>query len=322
MTPPLPRPALHRPTLTWPTVPKAVSDAVTIGGYRLGWSLVRRLPEHAAYALFERIADATVARGGAARLRSNLAVVRPDLDDEALDAVVKEGMRSYMRYYCTAFRLPDIGPEGLDARVRCVGDAPVRAVTDAGGSVVCFLGHMGNWDLAGAWATVYFAPVTTVAERLRPEEVFEEFLAFREGLGMRILPLTGGEGPFPQLREAARERMVIPLLADRDLTRHGVEVTLCGAPAKMAAGPATLALLEDRPLVPVSIHHERVGKGWGIRVEFHEQVPVPAHGTTREKVAAMTQSCADALGAAIQAHPTDWHMLQRVFVEPQDAGAR
>ena len=47
---------------------------------------------------------------------------------------------------------------------------------------------MGNWDLAGAWASVHWTAVTTVAERPKPEEVFREFLEFREGLGMTILP--------------------------------------------------------------------------------------------------------------------------------------
>ena len=92
--------------------------------------------------------------------------------------------------------------------------------------MVAFLGHLGTWDLAGAWGTTHLGPVTTVAVRLKPEEVFEEFLAFRESLGMTIIPLTGGVNPFPALREAARRPGIIPLLADRDLTAKGVEVVL------------------------------------------------------------------------------------------------
>ena len=66
--------------------------------------------------------------------------------------------------------------------------------------MVVFLGHLGNWDLAGAWGTDDLAPVVTVAERLKPEEVYAEFLAFRESLGMPILPLTGGGDVFALLR--------------------------------------------------------------------------------------------------------------------------
>ncbi|NHA68495.1 phosphatidylinositol mannoside acyltransferase [Phycicoccus sp. CMS6Z-2] len=299
-------------------MPSSVADALTLAGHRAGWAAVRRMPERAAYRLFDAAAAVTVARGGARRMRANYARVRPELDDARLDALVREGMRSYLRYYCEAFRLPVLTPADLAARVRTEGDAPVRAVLEEGGSVVCFLGHTGNWDLAGAWCGLHLGPVTTVAERLEPEEVFAEFLRFREGLGMTILPLTGGPAVFPALREAARRRGVIPLLADRDLTHHGVTVDLCGRPARMAPGPAALALAERRPLFPVTIRHERRGRGWGIVVTFHPQVPVPETGATREKVLAMTQACADALGAAVTAHTADWHMLQRVFAEDLD----
>ncbi len=275
---------------------RSVSDTLTIAGFRVGWGAVRLMPERAAYALFDRIADVTVARGGAARMRSNYAKVRPDLDDAALDALVRDGMRRYLRYYCEAFRLQDLTPGDLAQRVRAEGDGPVREVIEGGGSVIAFLGHLGNWDLAGAWGTTHLGPVTTVAERLKPEEVFEEFLAFRESLGMTI----------------------IPLLADRDLTARGVEVQLCGHTARMAPGPAALALAERRPLHPVSIRHERRGSGWGIVITFHPPVDVPASGTTRERATAMTQACADVLGAAITAHTGDWHMLQRVFVDDLD----
>ena len=174
-------------------------------------------------------------------------------------------MRRYLRYYCEAFRLQGLSPDEILARVRVEGDGPVREVIDGGGSVIAFLGHMGNWDLAGAWGTTSLGPVTTVVERLEPEEVFEEFLAFRESLGMTIIPLTGGVNPFPALREAARRPGIIPLLADRDLTSRGVEVDFCGWPARMAPGPAALALAERRPLHPVSIRHEPRGERLGHR---------------------------------------------------------
>ena len=297
---------------------RSVTDALTVAGFRVGWSAVRRMPERLAYALFDRVADVTVARGGADRLRSNYARGRPDLEDAALDSLVREGMRRYMRYYCEAFRLPTLDADDLAVRVRVEGDGPVREVIDGGGSVVAFLGHLGNWDLAGAWGTVHLGPVTTVAERLKPEEVFEEFLEFRESLGMTIIPLTGGVNPFPALREASHRPGIIPLLADRDLTARGVDVSFCGHAARMAFGPAALALAERRPLHPVSIRHERRGTGWGIVITFHPAVDVPSAGTTRERATAMTQACADVLGAAVVEHTADWHMLQRVFLDDLD----
>ena len=45
---------------------------------------------------------------------------------------------------------------------------------------------------------------------------------------------------------------------------------------------------------------------------------MPAQGSRRDKVAAMTQAVADVFAEGIAAHPEDWHMLQRVFVADLD----
>lgn len=305
-----------------------LADTLALAGFRAGWAVVRRLPARTAYRVFDLAADRAVARGGrdVQRLRGNYARVRPELDDAALDALVRAGMRSYMRYFCEAFRLPAMSTAEVDASVRIVGDGPLRDHLAAGRSVVCFLGHMGNWDLAGAWGRRHLGPVVTVAERLRPEELFTEFVEFRERLGLTILPLTGGGDPFAELARhlAGDEPVVMPLLADRDLTSRGVTVDLCGRPARMAAGPAALALRTGLPLLPVTIRYESRPRGrWRIVVTIHDEVPVPAGGSPAERARAMTQVCADRLTEAVTAHTEDWHMIQRVFVDdvPPAAGA-
>lgn len=300
----------------------AAGDSVWLAAFRLGWRGVRLLPERSAYRLFDTLAVLGHARGGrdVQRLRANYALVRPDLDADALDRLVRAGLRSYLRYWCDAFRLPDRSPADLGTMVRTVGDGPVREDIAAGRGQVLFLGHLGNWDTAGAWAGSHLTPVTTVAERLRPEQLYAEFLAFRERLGMTILPLSGGAATFPALLRTLRDGGFVPLLADRDLTDTGVEVDFCGHRARMAAGPAALALATAAHLRPVSVHYEphpdRVAgpSAYRIVIDFGAPVTDPGGGTRSERVAAMTQQCADALGVAVREHTQDWHMMQRVFV--------
>lgn len=296
--------------------------------YRGGWAVVRVLPEGLALRLFDVVADVAWWRRGAGvrRLEANLRRVRPDLDDAGLRALSRAGMRSYLRYWCEAFRLPTWSRERLLATVRTEDDAPVRAALARGG-VVIGLGHQGNWDHAGAWSTLALAPVTTVAERLEPEEVFTAFLRFRESLGMTILPLTGGPPVFPELLRRVRHGAFVPLLMDRDLTSSGVEVDMFGEPARVAPGPAALALAAGVPLFPATLHYEpappgspaaAAGARWRQVVRFHPQVAVPADGDRAQRVRAMTQDCVDALAAGVRAHPEDWHMMQRVFTADLD----
>ncbi|WP_409483075.1 phosphatidylinositol mannoside acyltransferase [Arsenicicoccus dermatophilus] len=300
-----------------------MGDRLTLWGFLLAWRVVRLLPARVAYALFDRAAVASYRRGGASidRMRANYRRVRPDLTDTQLERLVEAGSRSYLRYWCDAFRLPDLTPDTVADSVRCVGDGPVRAALAEGRGAVAFLGHLGNWDLAGAWSTHQLAPVTTVAERLRPEELYNAFVGFREQLGMTVLPLTGGGPVFPALVRSVRAGAFVPLLADRDLTDQGVTVTFCGRDARMAAGPAALAVATGAPLHPVSVHYAPrpgpggTGSGHDVVITFHPEVPVPATGTTRQRAEAMTQACATALEGAIREHTQDWHMMQRVFAE-------
>jgi phosphatidylinositol dimannoside acyltransferase len=266
--------------------------------------------------------------GGVRQLERNLARVRPEASPAELRRLSRAGMRSYMRYYAEAFTLGSYTPVQVEARVRALGVENLRDELDAGRAVVLALGHTGNWDLAGAWATQHVAPVTTVAEKLEPERVFTEFLAFREGLGMEIVPLDGSGGEvFRRLVSAAkRGPRLVPLLADRDLTARGVEVTWWGETARVAAGPAALASATGARLCPVTIHYERLTGArrraarspWGIVLTFHPALPVPTGVPRAEAVATLTQGWVDVLAAGIAAYPQDWHMLQKVFVADLD----
>ncbi len=292
----------------------AAADSATAAGYLSGWRLVRLLPESTARRVFERIADEVHRRDGRSvqRLRANLAHVRPDLEGEPLDALTREGVRSYLRYWCESFRLPSWPVDDLVRRTRVEGEHRIRDAYASGHGVVVALPHMANWDWAGAWACATGMPLVTVAERLRPERLYDRFVAYRETLGMEILPLTGGEPVLPRLEGWTRAGGLVCLLADRDLSRSGVEVRLCGRPARMPGGPAVLARRTGATLLPATLHYE----GEEMVVTFHPAVP---HRDGDEGPVAMMQDVADVFTSAFRAHPQDWHMMQRVFVEDLDA---
>jgi KDO2-lipid IV(A) lauroyltransferase len=296
----------------------------------LAWRLAQRLPEDVVRAVMLIGADVAwlTRSGGSRRLEQNLARVRPDLDEGAVRRLGRVGMRTYLRYFGEAFTLGRLTPEQVDARVRTTGTEAVLAELEKSDtSVLLALAHQGNWDLAGAWATRHVAPVTTVAERLEPAEVFDAFVALREGIGLTIIPLDSGADVFRDLLRAVRAGgRLVPLLADRDLTARGVEVDLCGHRARVAAGPAALAVSTGAALFPVTLRHERLrgarrraaGTRWGLVLTFHPAVPAPDDGPRPAQVQQLTQAWVDVVGADIVAHPAHWHMLQKVFVADLD----
>jgi phosphatidylinositol dimannoside acyltransferase len=296
-----------------------LKDRLIDAGYGLGWSVVCRVPESWARRAFRAAADIAWRRQGprVQVLEANLRrVLGPAADGGQLRALSRDSMRSYARYWLEIFRLPVIPAARLIAGMRDEGNvqAAFGHITDGRG-VVFALPHMGNWDQAGAWIINRGAgSFTTVMERIKPESVYERFVAFREGLGMEVLPASGGSRPFGVLAQRLRAGKVVCLPCDRDVTGSGIEVEFFGERAHMMAGPAALAAQTGAALIPVSLWFD--GDGWG--VHFYDEIPVPPDGDRKQKVAAMTQQIARAFEDGITAHPADWHMLQRVFVADLD----
>ncbi|MFJ3924362.1 phosphatidylinositol mannoside acyltransferase [Streptomyces sp. NPDC090022] len=291
----------------------SVQDRLTDGLYGLGWAGVKKLPEPAATALGRRIADYAWKRRGksVARLESNLARVVPDAGPEELRRLSQAGMRSYMRYWMESFRLPAMDPKRFGTEVRIEDDHLLKEALATGRGVIVALPHLANWDLAGAWVTSHLGvPFTTVAERLRPESLYDRFVAYRESLGMEVLPHSGGAA-FGTLARRLRAGGLICLVADRDLSSSGVEVDFFGARARMPAGPALLAQQTGALLMPVTLWY---GETPTMHGRIHPAVPEPESGTRVAKTAAMTQAMADAFASGIAAHPQDWHMLQRLWL--------
>jgi KDO2-lipid IV(A) lauroyltransferase len=295
-----------------------VKDLLAGTGYWLGWKALSHLPESWVRWGFSTVTDIAWRRQGhgVQVLEGNLLrVLGPGMSGKELRQVSRAGMRSYGRYWMEVFRLPAISPERILRDMQLNADIE-QALNDAlnGQGVILALPHMGNWEVAGAYVVARGIKFATVAERLKPESLFDMFLKFREGLGMEVLPLTGGPNVFGVLAQRLRAGHMVCLLCDRDLTESGVEVDFFGDRARMAAGPAALAVQTGASLRAVTLWFTE--DGWYAHAS--PDIPVPAEGNRKEKAAAMTQQLAAAFEKRISEHPQDWHMLQRVFISDLD----
>ena len=308
-------------------------ERLSSAAFSAGWGLVCRLPESVARALFNFGADIAWRRqgGGVQVLEGNLIrVLRtcsgftetdPEFGQE-LRALSRAVMRSYARYYLETFRLQTFPDERVQAGMH-VNQENVDLTLEHlknGRGVIYALPHMGDFEQAGRWVILAGAgSIVAPAERLSPESVFQRFLAFREGLGMEIVPTNGGPHPFGVMAQRLRAGKLVTIVADRDLSDTGVEVNFFGEKALLPAGPAALAVQTGAALMPVSCWF--VGEAeWAAHV--YDEIPVPGSGTRKEKIAAMTQALATVFEQAIREHPEDWHMLQKLFVNDLDPERR
>lgn len=300
-----------------------IRERASDGAYLTGWTLLRRLPAPVATRLSRTVADAAWKRRGAGvlRLEANLRRVRPELSAARLAALSRAGMRSYTRYWIEMFRLPALGPDQLYRSLTVDGWERLEAALGEGRGCVLALPHMANWDLAGAWIAAYGHPFTTVMERLRPESLFDRFVAYRQSLGMEVLSTSDGtRRAFGTLAKRLRDGGLVCLVAERDLSSQGVRVRFFGEETRMPPGPATLAQQTGAALLPVTLNYQ----GTVLHATVHPRIEVPEQGSRRERTFEMTQSLADVFAAEIAQHPQDWHMLQPLWLadlEPRDTAA-
>ena len=286
-------------------------DWLTYLVYSSLWRIVRWLPEGFAYQFFYMLAKLAYLKNGkrVGRLRTNYRAVRPNASYAEIEVMVKAGLRSAMRYWCDTFRISDWDSNRISSTVKTVNENYLFDPIKSGRGVIIALPHAGNWDHAGAYFCARGALVNTVAEHLKPERLFRRFLSHRAEMGMTVLDLNAGV--LGQLEEMLRQGKLVALVADRDLSRSGLDVTFFAKKARMPAGPALLAYKTKADLVTAYVSYQPDG----ISVHFSPPISVNYVGEQIAEIARVTQQMATQFEQQIALDPTSWHMQQRIFID-------
>lgn len=285
-------------------------ETLSAWAYFAAWRILRWLPEGFVYSQAYKFSDLLVKRNGksVSRLRSNLARVQPSMNTLELDLLVYKAMRSAIRYWCDTFRFPDWSASRIQNTVTVANEHLLLDAVAGGHGGIVALPHAGNYDHAAAYFCAKGLKIVTVAEHLKPEALFKKFLEYRAAFGLEALALDARAIPTLALR--LRAGYVVALAADRDLSRSGIEVSFFGAPARMPAGPAVLALKTGAPLLVAMVSYTEAG----IHIDL-EQVPIPTSSSESENVTTIVQNCADLFAKGISKYPQDWHMMQRIWID-------
>ena len=224
-----------------------------------------------------------------------------------LSRLVDEALGSYARYWAESLRLPGLAADEISAGISYENFRYVEQSEAGGRGTIVALPHLGGWEWAGTHLALTGHKVSVVVERLRPPDLFEWFVSYRERLGMNVIP-TGPDAA-SRCKAALADNHVLCLLSDRLLPgASGVEVEFFGERTSLPAGPALLALRTGAPLLPAAVYFEA-------RTDRHTGVLLPPldtsrSGRMREDVQRVTQDLAGAFEKLIRRAPTQWHLLQ------------
>jgi lauroyl/myristoyl acyltransferase len=292
-----------------------IMDTLKYHTYSLGAASVRKMSDRRAYSLFSQLADRTWRHNGAGvqQYEKNIRRVVPDATRAEIKGLSRQCLHSYSRYWCDAIRMPDWPDEKI-------AELPVKNIhyLDESSSVgsakpVVVAPHAGNYDYGAAYLALRYQGITTIAERLRPERLFDRFVSFRQSRGVEVLP-TGTPNLIQALADRGRRGKMVALVGERDLSRKGVPVSFFGEEARMPAGPALIAREIGTVIHPVGFWYE----GRQAHAEIFPAIQVPSDCDEHTMVREVTQAWADQIAKGIAANPGDWHMLQALWTADLD----
>ena len=281
--------------------------------YLFAWKLIAVLPEKSAYKLADYVSDRIYKKNGKGikRLRGNYGRVMPEYSPQKLEELTKLGMRSYLRYWFDTFRLSKWSKNRIISTTQVIRENLLRDPIQSKQGCIVALPHAGNWDHAAAYFCSTGITLTAVVEKLKPEAIFKKFLAYRQSIGIEAI--SHKEKTIPILTQRLQAGKLIALVADRDMSRNGIEVNFFGKTSKMPSGPAILAIKTGAPLITAYVRYT----SGGIEIIFDETLKPTNSGSEEEQIKIITQSMADNFAKRIKENPVDWHMLQRIWIDEE-----
>jgi len=294
-----------------------LTDAATVGGFKVAAALARGLPGFAVQGIAPALGFGASFANQERRsmVERHLRRADPTMGGARLRRATQLAFDSYTRYWIESFRLPHLPRRTVDRGMRCEGYEHIEQGLAAGRGVILALPHLGGWEWAGRWLASKGVGVTAVVEAIEPPELFDWFKELRQKLGMNVVALGNHAGS--EVLSALDRNDIVCLLSDRDITRTGVAVDFFGERTTLPGGPATLALRTGAPILPTAVYFTDQTDGHlGV---IRPPMPVErTGGRLRADVERVTQSLAAELEHLIRRSPYQWHLFQPNW--PSDPG--
>jgi KDO2-lipid IV(A) lauroyltransferase len=241
-------------------------------------------------------------------------VIGRDMDQASLERWSRRAFRAYARYWVEGARLPSTPRrEVLQRFVVVEGFEHLVEGMASGKGVVLALPHVGSWEYGGTFLAAVGYPMTSVAERIEPPELFEYFVDQRAAMGLTIVPLDNTSGG--AVMRTLRDGGLVGLLCDRDLLDNGIDVEFFGEKTTMPAGPATLAMRTGATLLTAAVYS---GPGQDHHAVVGAPIDLTRSGALRTDVSRVTQEIAGRFEGLIRRAPEQWHVFQPLWSADRD----
>lgn len=289
-----------------------LADRITarLGMAMLGLAL--RLPYERRLQLSAAVASRLLAPvlGWRARVRANLALVRPDLPRAEVERLARAVPAHFGRNLVEHFSGAEFTRRAAASPVSGPGLAAAEAARDAGRPIVFVTAHLGNYEAARAAMTARGFRIGVLYRPMSNPAFNPHYVAALEALGRPAFPR--GRRGLAEMLKFLREGGALGILIDQHVSR-GTPLTFFGHTAYTALSAAEMALRHNAPVIPIYALRQADGVSFAVEVE----APIPPGSPE-----AMTQALNDSLERQVRAHMDQWLWMHRRWRAPTPQRSR
>ena len=217
------------------------------------------------------------------------------------ERIARASFRNVARCFVELAKFDDIAPR-FDEYASIDGMEHWRHAVDLGRGGIVITGHIGNWELLGAYFARQGLPIAAIARRINDSRLNQLLVDFRTRNGIRTI-LRESPTSSREILSILRQRGILALIIDQDIHAPSVSVPFFGRPARTPAAAAALAVRRDLPVVPVFAERQ---PGGGQRFIVMEPIFSPKTGDRRRDIYEMTHEFSRILEARIRERPEEW----------------
>lgn len=226
----------------------------------------------------------------------------------------KEVFANLGKYMADAFMMSRFTPENIDDYVEVNGIEKLDSALAQGNGVIALTGHIGNWEMMGAYLALKGYPVNVVGAPVYDPRLDALVVKNREHSGMKYI--ARGDAT-RQIIRVLRQNEIIGLLTDQDTKKvDGVFVDFLGYPAYTPIGPVVLAMKTKAAIIVMAVNMKKNGSHV---ITVKDQIQLRFTNDTATDRIYNTKLCNDVLSEFILRNPTQWvWMHERWKTKPED----
>ncbi len=191
-------------------------------------------------------------------------------------------------------------------KVNIRGEGHLLNAMDKNKGAIIISAHLGNWEFAPLFCSLYFkTSITVVARPLRNRLIHRWIYELRTRYGNRIIDK---DGALPEMIRTLRQDKILGIVIDQETRLPGVEVTFF---SKVVTAPPVAALLALRCKSPVLLAFCTRNDDGTCTVNIEPPLALQRTDDLRADLRANTQSMMDAIENAVRENPEQWFWVHK-----------